>query len=98
MRGLACYCAMFDFDHLITYTRSIAEYIKWTNDLYRGAFNVGRILCRVATLRNIATDLLRSLMIKSLIEYFQRGSAQQINTFDVFNTGLLLLKVAKNYN
>ncbi len=37
---------------------------------YRSAFNVGRILYRVETLRNIAKDLLRSLMIKTLIEYF----------------------------
>ncbi len=39
---------------------------------YRSAFKVGRILYRVATL------LLRSLMTKSLIEYFWRGSALQI--------------------
>ena len=31
--------------------------------------NVGRILYRVDTLRNIADDLLRTLMIKSLIRY-----------------------------
>jgi len=31
--------------------------------IYRRAFNVGRILYRVATLRNIAKDLLSSLMI-----------------------------------
>ncbi len=37
---------------------------------YRSAFNVGRILYRVATLRNVAKDLLRSLMIKTLIEHF----------------------------
>ncbi len=43
---------------------------------YPTAFNVGRILHRVATLRNIAKDLLRTLMIKSLIERFY--SALQI--------------------
>ncbi len=37
---------------------------------YRSAFNVGRFLYRVATLRNIAKDLLRTLMTKNLIEYF----------------------------
>ena len=38
--------------------------------LYRSAFTVGRFLHKVATLRNIANDLLRNLMIKILIEYF----------------------------
>ncbi len=37
--------------------------------VYRSHFNVGRIVYGVATLRNIAKDLLRSLMIKNLIEY-----------------------------
>ena len=36
---------------------------------YRSDNNVGRIVNRVATFRNIANDLLRTLMIKSLIEY-----------------------------
>jgi len=36
---------------------------------YRTAFNVGRIVYRVATLWNTAKDLLRSLLIKTLIEY-----------------------------
>ncbi len=32
---------------------------------YRTAFNVGRLLIRVVTPRNITHDLLRSLMIKT---------------------------------
>ena len=36
---------------------------------YRSDNNVGRIVNRVVTFRNIANDLLRTLMIKSLIEY-----------------------------
>ena len=38
--------------------------------VYRTDSNVGRIVNRVATFRNIANDLLRTLMIKNLIEYF----------------------------
>ena len=41
-----------------------------SNCNYRTDSNVGRIVNRVATFRNIANDLLRTLMIKNLIEYF----------------------------
>ena len=41
----------------------------------RSHVKVGRILYRVATLQNIANDLLRKIMIKTLIKYFQLGSA-----------------------
>ncbi len=44
-------------------------YISGYVGLYRSHVNVGRILYRVATLRNIAKDLLCSLMIENLIEY-----------------------------
>ena len=37
---------------------------------YRTDSNVGRIVSRVATFRNIANDLLRTLMIEILTEYF----------------------------
>ncbi len=36
---------------------------------YRTAFNVGRPLIRVVTPQNIADDLLRNSMIKTLIDY-----------------------------
>ena len=40
---------------------------------YRSHNNVGRVLYRVGTLRSIANDLLRILIIKTLIEYFNKG-------------------------
>jgi len=56
---------------------------------YRSHINVGRILYRVATLRNIANDLLGNKMIKSLMNY---GVGTSNNTFDSLNAGRLLLK------
>jgi len=56
---MCCNCMSVDF----------VVYISGYVGLYRSHVNVGRILYRVATLRNIAKDLLCSLMIKNLIEY-----------------------------
>ena len=46
------------------------NYYAMQQRIYRTDRNVGRIVNRVATFRNIANDLLRTLMIKNLIEYF----------------------------
>ena len=48
----------------------------------------------VVTPRNIANDLLRKLMIETLIDYFLGGSAPAPNTLNDFDSGRLMIAVA----